>query len=478
MGRSTLGALRWNAASLVGKQLVQIFVALVLARLLGPEAYGITSIAVIFITISSLIMDQGLSAALIQTKVLVPKEPGAVVTANIAVAVVLGLILAVFSSPIAEFFSVPQLSSVLVVVGAGLLLKAMSIVPRALLSRELRFAPIASADVGSAIVAGAAGVIAALNGAGYWSVVVQILVSDAVTAIYLLSVCRGPLPNRHLRTLLPLLGFSTRIFASSILSSVSRNSDNFLVGRFLGASALGYYSIAYKVLLVPVQMLGFVTTRVLFPSFARGSEDTISTRANVDRVTRMLAVLAIPLMGFVAVASPDGVTVILGEDWLPVVPVLQVLAITGARQAVYSITAPLMTGFGKADWHLRFSIVATAVQLAGIVAGLQFGIIGVAIGYTAAGFVMTPAMYWIQHRIIGGSLRRHLAMILPAVHATFWAYLVYLPLSELDVLPLVRLVLGLVLFVIVFVSVLALAHRQFARAIKRDILDVLGRKPR
>lgn len=467
--------MRWNAGSLIGKQLIQMAVALIVARLLGPEAYGIVGIATVFITISTLVMDQGLSAALIQAKTLEHRVAGAVVTANIALAILLAVAMVGTSDAAARFFDTPELAGVLIVLGVGLLLKSFSIVPRALLSRELRFAPIAIADVASAALAGIACLVAAFSGASYWAVVIQILVTDAITAIYLLTVCRGPAPNWELRKLRPLLGFSLRIFASSILSSVSRNADNLLIGRFLGTSAVGYYSIAYRILLVPVQMLGFVTSRVLFPAFARNTDDVEGTRQNVIRVTRMLAFLAIAPMSFIAVASHDGVLLVLGAAWLPAVPVIQILAITGARQAVYSITTPLMTGFGHADWHLRFSIAAMVTQVAGIVVGLNYGIVGVAVGYTVAGFVMTPFMYWIQKKIVGGTLREHLAAILPPLHASLWAGASYWITTLVLDGTLIRLITGGGVFCITFTFVLLLAHTGFTRTIIRDLRSLAGR---
>lgn len=475
MAGSTMGALRWNALSLFGKQLTQMLVALIVARVIGPEAYGVIGVATVFVTVATLLMDQGLSAALIQRAELTRKQTGAAVTANLLLALILGGIVVTLAPGAGEFFGIPALVPTMMVLGGGLLLKAPAIVPRALLSRKLAFRPIAKADLASSIVAGVAAIAAALAGASYWAIVIQYLLIDVITAVWLIVAARPPLPMWDLRPLRPLMAFSVRVLASSLLTSVSRNADNVLVGRFLGSEAVGLYALAYRVLMVPVQMLGMMTSRVLFPSFARRAQQPHIIRANMTRVTRVLAFAAIGLMGFVGVAAADGVAVVMGPAWIAAVPVIQILAITGARQAVYSVTAPLMTGLGRADWHLKFAIAATVTQLTGIIAGLPFGLIGVATGYTVAGFVMTPVMIWIQRHLVGESVREHLGAIWPAMLAGSGAIAAYWAASQMDITHLWVLMIGGAAYAVVYVLIVRLITPAYWRALMSDIRSIAAR---
>jgi PST family polysaccharide transporter len=472
---STVGALRWNGASLFGKQIVQMVTALVVARIIGPEAYGIIGVATVFVTVATLLMDQGLSAALIQRPSLTSRESGAAASANIGLAAILGTLIVLLAPGSSDFFGMPALGMVLAVLGVALLIKAPAIVPRALLSRELSFRPIAVADLGSSFIGGVIAIVAALLGASYWAIVAQFILVDILTMIWLLIAANPPLPNLDFKALRPLLGFSLRVLASSLLTSVSRNADNVLVGRFMGASAVGAYSLAYRVLMVPVQMLGMMTSRVLFPSFARSAGRTDLIRNNIKRVTRVLAVVSCALMGFVGIAARDGVLLVMGGAWLAAVPVIQIFAVTGARQAIYSVTAPLMTGLGRADWHLRFSIVATILQLVGIIAGLPFGIVGVAVGYTIAGFLMTPVMFWIQHRLVGESLRAHLGAIFPPVGATALAMLAYWSISLLNWPVFFGFLAGAAAYGVVFIAVVWFAMPTYRRHLLVDARSLLAR---
>jgi PST family polysaccharide transporter len=188
----------------------------------------------------------------------------------------------------------------------------------------------------------------------------------------------------------------------------------------------------------------------------------------------MLAMIAIPSMVTLTLVAPLGVPIVLGDKWTPAVPVIQILAITGARQAIYSVVPPLMMGFGRADWQLRFACGAVTVQIAGIVIGLQAGIVGVAWGYTIAGFIMTPVMIEIQRRLVDVSWREHAATVLPPVHAMLWGSAAYLLFGFAGLPDGLHLVLGAIAALGVFAVVLWLAHPRYSREVLVDVRAVLG----
>jgi len=147
-----------------------------------------------------------------------------------------------------------------------------------------------------------------------------------------------------------------------------------------------------------------------------------------------------------------------------------VLAIGGARETVFYITPPLMKGMGRAGLNLRYELCAFAVQVGGIVIGLQFGLLGVAVGLVGAGFLLVPVLLAIQKRLCGIGIRTQLGNIWPPLHASLWAAAAYLGLAALPAAPPAgppRLALGCGAFLVVLAAVLLLAHR-------RRLLDALS----
>lgn len=454
------GAVRWSAASVFGRQASQMASALVLARILGPESYGYVSAATLYVTLTTLALDQGLAAALIQRPTLTARAPGAVATVNLVMGVLLAGLTWLVAPAVAEFFSAPALEPLVQVLGVGLLIKSAAITPRAMASRQLDFRTIAVADIAGGVLGAVAGISAALAGAGPWSLVWQVLVTDTVVVVALLGAGRGAVPNRHLREFLPLLPFSLRIFGTNTLAYASRNADNILVGRFLGVGQLSLYGMAYRVLVIPVQLIGQTVGRVAFPALSRLAGDPLAVRALTLRTTKLLALYAVPPMVLASVAATELVDTVLGDEWAPAAPVLAVLALAGARETVMQVTHSLMRAMGAGKLILRYEIGASVVQLGGIVIGLRYGILGVAVGFSVAGLVMTPVLMTLQKRLAGVGYRAQLAGILPAVHASVWGAAAYAVLRLLDLPSALTLVIGGGVYVAVGAVVLRTAHRR------------------
>lgn len=467
-GGQAASAVQWNSLAVAGRQLFQFASAIVLARLLGPESYGVISAATVYITFTTLLLDQGLASALIQRPELSRWAAGAAATMNLLSGVVLAGATWFAAPYVADFFSVDELTGVLRLLGLGLVVKSAAVTPRAMQARTLTFRPIAIADIAGAAVGAVLGITAALLGAGPHAVVFQVVAGDAVIAAVLLRAGRGPAPNLHLRELKVLLPYGSRVMATNGIAYFARNIDNILVGRVLGIVALSLYGMAYRVLVIPVQMIGQTVSRVMFPAFSRVAQDKDRLAVHLLVATELLAVVTIPLMALLAASSYELVPVVLGEEWIAAAPLLTVLAVAGARETVFYVTGPLMKATGHVKLLVRYELVATAVQVTGIVVGLHFGVLWVAVGYAATGFLLTPVLMLIQRRLTGLGLVDQLRVLWPPLHASLWGVVAYLLLRLLDLGPVLTLVAGGLAYALVLVGVLWLVHRRStARALGR-----------
>jgi len=451
---------RWSLSAVLARQGFQMLCAVVLARLLGPESYGIISAATVYTTFAALFLDQGLSSALIQRPEVSRRAAGATATVNLMFAVLIGAV-TVFLAPWAGgFFHAPGVTALLLPLAVAIPLKGLAITPRAMLSRELLLRQVARADIVAAAAGATTGITAALLGAGYYALAFQVITTDLLTALLLLLASRGPLPNFHLSEVRPLLAFSMSVFFTDFLAYFSRNVDNIVVGRFLGVLPLSLYSMAYRIMVVPVQLVGQTVNRIMFPAFSRAAGDAPMVAAHLSRAMRILAMSVVPLMAFVACAAAPLVHLVLGDAWLPAAPLVSILAIGGARETIFYITPSLMKGLGKGKLIVRYEVTAALVQVGGIVTGLQFGLFWVAFGLVAAGFLLTPVLLVLQSRLTGFTVGQQLGVILPAVHAALWAAAAYLALGLLQLPAPALLALGLPLFVSVHIAALFLFHRK------------------
>lgn len=459
-GRTAVSGVRWSLSAVLARQGFQMVCAIVLARILGPESYGIISAAMVYTTFAALFLDQGLSSALIQRPELGRRAAGATATVNLLFAVLVGGATVLLAPWAGSFFHASGVTALLLPLAAAIPLKGLAITPRAMLSRDLLLRPVARADIIAAAAGATAGITAALLGAGYFALAYQVLTTDALTAALLLAASRGPWPNLHLREVGPLLAFSLSVFFTDFLAYFSRNVDNILVGRFLGVVPLSLYSMAYRIMVVPVQLVGQTVNRVMFPAFSRAAGDAALVAAHLSTASRVVAMLATPPMAYVACASPELVHVVLGDAWAPAAPIVTVLAIGGIRETLFYITPALMKGLGKGQLIVRYEILAALVQVGGIIVGLQFGLLGVAMGLVGFGFLLVPVLLSIQSRLSGLRIRTLLGTLLPAVHASLWGSAAYLLVRLPGWSSPLTAATGFLAFVLVACAVLFVCHRR------------------
>jgi len=474
-------AVRWSGLSVVAREAARLIFTIILARIVGPEAFGIVAQATVYMVIVGLLLDQGFSTALIQRPRLAPDLPGAVVSVTLAVGTVLMAVTLAVAPAWAGFMNTPELALVLAVLSPSLLLRAAAVTPRALLLRGMAFRKIGIADITAATVGGALGVTAAVFGAGYWALVVQILSTDATLLLLFLLLGAGRWPSRRLSVLADVVGFSVRAFAAGVLTSVARNVDNLLVGKYQGAESLAFYGLGYRLLLFPVQLLNGTIGNVLFPTFSRLADDLDAVRSELSRVTRLLALIVLPTMALVAAVAPQAVVLVFGSDWEPAVRIVQVLAVAGAAQAVYEpSTVALVIGLGHARLNLRYALLTTSVAVVGITIGVPFGPLAVALGYTVATLALLPVQWIIRRRLLAMSVFGQIRALLPGVHAGAWMAVSY---SVVAVLAgqhdIVALAIGVPLSVAVGLAVLRVAHHsQFAELVHIASRLLGGARPR
>ena len=461
--------MRWSGASVVGRETARIVFTILLARLVGPEAFGIVAQAAVYIGIVGLLLDQGFSSALIQRPRVARDMPGAVVSVNLAVGAALMILTVAIAPWWAEFMNTPELTLVLTLLAPSLLIRAACVTPRAVLFREMKFRPIAIADVTGAVGGGALGLAVALLGGSYWAIVAQIVTTDVLGLLVLILAGAGIRPNLHFRYVREIAGFSGQAFAAGVLiNSISRNIDNLLVGKFQGPEALAFYGLAYRLLLLPVQLLTVTVGGVLFPAFSRHAHDPEAIRSQLTRATRTLAALVLPGMALVAAAAPQLVLTLFGPDWEPAIPIVQVLAMAGAAQAIYQpSTTPLVLGLGHAALALRYALLTTAVSTAGIVAGLPFGPLGVAVGYACAVAALVPVEWIIRRRLLALALRTQARSLVPGAHVAAWVAGTYtLVAVSIEGHEIVSLACGSLLAVATGLGVMRAVHRsQFSELV-------------
>lgn len=391
--RAARGVL-WTGGGQILRQVMQIVGQLALARLLAPDDFGLLGMALVFIGIGQLLADFGIGSAIVQSKALGSKVLSTCFWVNLAVGGALMLLVLACSPLIARFYGRPDLVPLVSLLSLNLLLSALQTVPTGLLYREMRFADLARAQVLGTFAAAVTAIGLAWAGFGIWALVAQPLVGTTTVLLFAWRAT-GWMPRLEYSyaEARPLMQFSVALLGTNLVGYLNRNVDGLLIGRFLGAGPLGIYSMAIQIMLFPLQQVSSVIVRVLFPVLSQVQDDLTRLRSAYLKAVGTIALVTFPLMTGLFALADDFVLLAFGSAWMAMAPVLKALSWAGLLQSIGTTMGAIYLSTGNTGKSLKVSLANTPVLVLGVLSGLPWGLVGVAIGYALA---TTAIFYYIS----------------------------------------------------------------------------------
>jgi O-antigen/teichoic acid export membrane protein len=408
---SVVTGIRWKIASQLVTQATRIATAIVFVRLMTPREYGLAGMVIIFAALVSLFSESALGAMLVQRRDVTQRDCSTVFWTSLAIGAAATLACGtVGASAVAALYREPDVEPLLQALGFVFLLGAIGTTQLSLLGRAMRFRAIELRVMTATIAGSVVGITAAAFGSGAWAIILQQLTTSGVStaAVWLASRWRPSLTFSR-TSLRRFTSFSGSMFGSQSLLFFNKNTDNFLIGRFLGPSALGLYAAAYNVVLLPLNSLVIPAQDVLFPALSRLQDQPARVAHFWCRVTRAIAAASAPLLLGLAVVAFDFVEVVFGDRWENAARVIQILALAGFIQSAGALSPRVLPALGRASTLFRFMIVAVVVDVTSFAVGLHWGIVGVAAGYLlVTAVIVQPLLAWTTARAVGLPLREFL----------------------------------------------------------------------
>lgn len=368
----------------------------VLARLLAPADFGLVAMVVALTNVAVMFKDIGLTDATVQREHITHHQVSTLFWINAAFGLLTAGIIAALGPVVAWFYAEPRLTLITAAIATVFLFGGLASQHRALLRRRMSFGRLGMIEIGATALAAAAAVAAALLGAGYWALVVK-HVAVAVCTTIGCWVAMPWLPGRPRRDadIGAMLAFGVNVSGFNLVNYFSRNADNVLIGRVLGATALGFYSKAYSLLMLPISQIRMPLTSVGMPALSRLRNEPQRYRNYYRKLLQTLAFVTAPVAVLLGVYAYELVLIVLGPQWIPVAGVFRILSVTALLQSVGGTTGIVMLSLGKARRHFRLGIIGAFIAVMSFVVGLPWGIRGVAFSYTVANVIMLlPLMSW------------------------------------------------------------------------------------
>ncbi|MUV13821.1 MOP flippase family protein [Noviluteimonas gilva] len=467
-----ISAGRWTTVSALGRSGLQMLQVVVVARFLAPSDFGLMAITMALLGVLSVLADFGISRGIIHFDHVDQRTRSSLYWLNVLLAAALSTLVVVSAPFIARFYDLPALTWVLAWTAQILFVSSLGQQFNVLAEKELEFAKPAQNELAAALVGFIACVVAAVwLHAGVFALVAGALATAIVgAALAWLRLSAGHRPTFHmdLQEAMPFLRFGGYMMGENAASTLTRQSDIFIGGWFLGSATLGLYSLARDLNLRVSMMINQVVTRVTFPVMSRVKNDPIALADIYAKTMRMTASVNFPVFVFIGVFADEVVMLLYGERFRDAAGLMRVFAVWGLLRSVGNPAGSVLYAVGKARRAFVWNLVLLVLFPLAYWIGLQSkGLDGLLVAVVATQVLLVwPTWRWLVHPSCAlpfGAYLREITIPLVAAllaGAGAWAAAHALPHGT------VRMAVGGVVGGVIYLGLSALINRPWLLAIR------------
>jgi PST family polysaccharide transporter/lipopolysaccharide exporter len=465
----------WASAITAIDRALQVVKLVVVAALLGPAALGLMGIALLALAVLEVFSNLGLDVALVQRR---EENVDAYLDTAWAMQLARGALLAAaawLGAPhAAAFFGEPESAALVRAIGLSPLLLGLRNPAVLYFQKNLEFHRQFGYQLSGTLLDVAVALALALATGSVWALVLGKLAGDAARTVasYVVHGYRPSL-GFDLAQGRELFGYGKWIMGAGITAFLLGQGDDVFVGWFLGATALGFYQLGYRLASAPAAEVTKVISATMLPTYAKLQDDRAAVREAYFRVLQFTSFLTFPMSVGILVTAPAFVAGVLGPEWLPMVPVLQALTLWGLLLSVGANVGPLFRALGRPDLETKVQ-AAKLVLVALLVypATDAYGLVGTAGAVVAASLLVSePLANYLGLRLVGGTGRRFVrTLAYPAATSLAMGAVVYAVRESVALAPAVEFVV----LVVVGVAAYAAAVLVVESTTDYDLASVLS----
>lgn len=452
----------WSASDKLINQLGYLAVTVFIARLIGPESFGLIGVLTVFMLLAESVVNSGFSQALIQkSKAMTEEDASTIFYVNLFLGVCMYVLL-YFSAPaIAAFYKQPVLIDIARILFIVILVNALSVVVRAKLTIDIDFKSQAIAGTIAVILSSTIGLYLALNDYGIWSLVWLILSKAFFLNIGLWLFCHWhPKLLFSTQSFIQLFKFGSNLMLAGIGATLLNNFYIALIGRYFNPASVGYYTQATNLSNFLSTFISSTLQGVTYPIMTSIKEDRTRLLEVYKQLISITMLVSLPmLVGFAAVADTT-VLLFLGEEWLPTVPVLIALCLARAMTPISAINMNILNAIGRSDLFLKVDLSKYPMVIAGFFIGINYGIEGVAWAMFTTTFLSFFVNAYFPGKFFGFG---GWSQLKAAVKYIVAAAIMYVAVSwlELEVVLWLELIAKILLGLLLYPLLLVIMRDQF-----------------
>lgn len=469
----TVKGVAWTSLDQVAGLGFGFVIGVILARLLSPSDYGLLAMITVFNAVAYTFVASGFGAALVRKPNLTEDDNTTAFCFNFVVAVIMTGVLWLIAPWVADFYNNPLLTDLVRVEAFLLIVSSLGIVQQTQLSRALNFKAKMIINISSQVIAGIVAIIAAYQGCGVWSLVIQHFVSGLISLglLWFFSPWR-PRGRWNKVSFRYLWGFGNKMLASGLLNTIYGNIYPIIIGKLYSAADLGQYSRANGYAAIPSQGLTNVLQQVSYPVLSQIQEDNKRLGDSYRRMLRFSVFVVFPIMvGMAALAHPLVISLVTAK-WEQCVPYLQVICFASMWYPVHAINLNLLQVKGRSDLFFRLEVIKKVIVTVAIFICVPFGIMGICVGAIFTSIIcLVINTYYTGKFIQVGFVRQMMDMIPTLLNSLVMGavvYLVTLPLGN----DLLKLAVGVPVGMVCYLAVAWL----FKLPELKEALDIVHRR--
>ena len=467
--KTTIGVM-WSFFEQLLRHGVSILVTLLLARFLVPEDFGLLAMMTVFIAIATSLMDSGIKQAVIRK--LNPDDAyfSTAFYTNLALGLLAYSLLFIASPFIADFYDEPRLTLLIRVVGIVVVINSFQIIQVAMLSRNLNFKLQMKANVPAGIISGIVAVVMAYAGFGIWALITQTVLNALIVVIvYWLIQDWRPKRKFDIPSLIEMYSFGYKLFLSGLLNTISRNIYVLVIAKIFSASVAGLYFFAEKIKGLVISQLASSIQAVTYPALSTLQDDDQKLKEGFRNVMRVTTFVLFPAMLMLASIAEPLFESIFPERWMPAVPYLQIMCITGILYPLHSINLSILKVKGRTDLYLGLEVFKKITLFLILFISYRFGVVGILIGSGVQSIISYIPNSYFAKQLINYGVKEQLADILPslviAIVVSLLAYFLSIVLTTSSIIKLMVIGFSSVVAYLILAKIFKLDAFKFVESI-------------
>ncbi len=453
MKGKVLSNMLWRFAERFGAYLVSFVVSIVLARILGPEAYGTIALITVFTTILQVFVDSGLGNALIQKKNADNIDFSTVFYTNIVFCLVLYTILFFCAPLIANFYNNQELVVLTRVLGLTIIISGIKNIQQAYVSKHLLFKKFFFATLAGTIGAAIVGILMALNGYGVWALVAQQLFNLTVDSLILwITVKWRPIKAFSFKRLKGLFSYGWKLLASSILDTVYNNIRQLIIGKKYSSNDLAFYNKAKQFPNIIVMNINSSIDSVLLPTMSKEQDDKEKVKNMTRRAIKTSVYIMAPLMMGLAFTGNNVIELLLTDKWLPCVPFLYIFCITYMFYPIHTANLNAIKAMGRSDLFLKLEIIKKVVGIILLLCTMNISVMAMAYSLLASCILSQIINSWPNRKLLNYGYWQQLKDIFPSVLLSVIMGLFAYSVNYLGLSLIITLIIQVVISIVIYVG--------------------------